>query len=211
MNESHLDPDRAGLWDEHEDNSIPEQAFSDYESLAELYRVTYKYTPCGPHVSALVEFYETIDPYGFNDYPSERHVSRWVHCHELQTLGTWENMAEKGILLRAIMVGSIVEGVDFDTDNIEVPCQPDGLESLEQEKDTGDLWRTLRRVFNDAVKSVNDEANSIWHRTHGCEGCANHWHSEGITEGEWGPFEGSDGVTPIWLDCPECDGAGTII
>lgn len=201
MNDSHLDPDRYGLNDEREDNSIAEQAFSDANGLHDLYRMTYKYTDCGPWLSALVEYYETIEPDGFNDYPSEKHVSRWIHCGELHTLGTWKTMQERGILLRALMVGSIVEGVDQCTDEHEIPCQPEGLESLEREGDSGDLWRTLRRVFYETVEMVNDEAAGIWEATHGCDTCAQHWGKE----------EGCDGGTNIWSDCPECHGHGAII
>jgi hypothetical protein len=201
MNEYHLDPDRYGLNDEQQDNSIAEQAFNYVDSLHELYRLTYKYTACGPWLSALIEYHETIEPDGFNDYPSEKLVSRWVHCGELHTLGTWKTMQERGILLRSLMVGSIVEGVDQCTDNYEVPCQPDRLENDELPEDGGDLANTLKRMFDRAVEAVDIEAESIWHETHGCDTCAKHWGKE----------EGCDGDTNIWLDCPECHGHGAII
>ena len=201
MNEYHLDPDRYGLNDEQQDNSIAEQAFNYVDGLDELYRLTYKYTACGPWLSALVEYYETIEPDGFNDYPSDKLVSKWVHCHELHTLGTWKTMQENGILLRALMVGSIVEGVDQCTDNYEVPCQPDGLEKGELPEDEGDLANTLKRMFDRAVEAVDIEAESIWYETHGCDSCAKHWGKE----------EGCDGDTNIWSDCPECHGDGAII
>lgn len=201
MNEYHLDPDRYGLNDEQQDNSIAEQAFNYVDSLHELYRLTYKYTACGPWLSALVEYYETIEPDGFNDYPSDKLVSKWVHSDELHTLGTWKTMQERGILLRSLMVGSIIEGSDQCTDNYEVPCQPDDLEKDEVAEDEGDLANTLKRMFDRAVEAVDIEAESIWHDTHGCDTCAKHWGKE----------EGCDGDTPIWSDCTECHGDGAII
>lgn len=201
MNEYHLDPDHYGLNDEQQDNTIAEQAFNYVDSLHELYRLTYKYTDCGPWLSALVEYYEIIEPDGFNDYPSDKLVSKWVHSDELHTLGTWKTMQERGILLRSLMVGSIVEGVDECTDNYEIPCQPDVLEKEERQEDEGDLANTLKRMFDRAVEAVDIEAESIWHDTHGCDTCAKHWGKE----------EGCDGDTNIWLDCPECHGDGAII
>mgnify|MGYP007025742624 CR=1 FL=1 len=65
--------------------------------------------------------------------------------------------------------------------------------------------------FYKAVKEVNDEANSIWNDTHGCKTCAKHWHGEGWETGEYGRFEGNDGITPIWTDCPTCQGCGVCI
>ena len=203
MNEYYLDPDRYGLNDEQQDNSIAEQAFNYVDGLHELYRLTYKDTACGPWLSALVEYYETVEPDGFNDYPSEKLVSKWVHCGELHTLGTWKTMQERGILLRALMVGSIVEGVDCGTDEYEIPCQPDDLEKEELQEDEGDLANTLRRMFDRAVEAVDIEAGAIWKETHGCDACAKHW--------DLGKEEGCDGDTPIWSDCPECHGHGAII
>ena len=201
MTEYHLDPDRYGLNDEQQDNSLAESAFNYADGLHELYRLTYKDTACGPWLSALVEYYETIEPDGFNDYPSDKLVSKWVHSDELHTLGTWETMQERGILLRALMVGSIVEGVDYGTDEYEIPCQPDDLVKEEIAEDEGDLFRTLRRLFDRAVKAVDLDAEMIWHATHGCDTCAQHWGKE----------EGCDGDTNIWLDCPKCHGHGAII
>ena len=51
--------------------------FCDYESQHEMYRVFYKYTDCGPWVSVHVD-------------------GCWVHCGDLHTLGTWDQMIRRG-------------------------------------------------------------------------------------------------------------------
>ena len=65
--------------------------FCDYESPHEMYRVFYKDTDCGPWVSVHVHGY-------------------WVHCGDLHTLGTWDQMIRRGVIVDEILIGSIVEG-----------------------------------------------------------------------------------------------------
>lgn len=201
MHNDYLDPDGYGLNDEHLDNQYFKEAFADYASPADLYRALYKYTECGPWLSVQISYWKTIEPDGFNEYPSDQEVSKWVHSGELHTLGTWDDMDERGQLITGMMVGSIVEGVDETTDNHEIEAH-----QLDEEPDE---YRT--RLFR-AVDEVNEEANSIWDNTHGCETCAAHWRGEGLETNEWGEqMEGCDGMTPIWKDCPDCEGAGAVI
>ena len=65
--------------------------------------------------------------------------------------------------------------------------------------------------FYKTVEEVNAEANSIWNDTHGCETCAKHWHDEGLLEWGQGGQNGNDGMTPVWKDCPACQGCGVCV
>lgn len=190
------------------DNEIVKSAFADYDSPCDVYRSTYKYTACGPSVGFEVEYIEVLPPDGFNDYPSEVTRRKWFYCSDLHELGTWKNMDEHGILVTGVSVSSIVEGVDQCTDNHEIDVTPDALGEKETDKDGGELWRTLARLFREAVKAVNDEANEIWHQTHGCETCAKHWEGN---PANWTDNDWDIGETPVWTDCPDCDGHGTVI
>ena len=83
------------------------------------------------------------------------------------TCGAWLAIMDS----RTIMVGSIVEGCDFDTDTI----------TLE--------WPFTKKVFWSALDAVENEADYIWSQTHGCEDCK--------TEGEWG----HDAINPECKTC----------
>lgn len=171
------------------DNQYFAEAFPDADSPAELYRQVYKYTDCGAHLSMQIEYYKTIEPDGFNDFPFDKLVSEWVHCSELHHLGTWKDLDQKGVLVVAMMVGSIVEGVDQCAESIEV-------EANQLDEDLEDYYKR----FYDALDKVDQEAAFIWNDTHGCETCAKHF---GIDlDGE---------LSPVWTDCPDCQGHGTII
>ena len=193
--------------DEHQDNSIVEKAFSDYDSPSDLYRAVYKYTPCGPMVGFQISYWEQIPPDGFNDWGGEKEVSRWVYGDELRKLGTWKDMADQGILILAISVSSIVEGVDQCVDGVEISTCPDDIFNLQIEEDEDDLSKTLSRLFYKTVDEVDAEVDSIWHATHGCETCAKHWagNPDDWTEDEW-----QVGETNVWMDCPDCGGSGTV-
>lgn len=194
------------------DNSTVEAAFADFTGPGEMYRAIYKYTDCGPSVGVCIQYLEVIPPDGFHEYPSEIERSKWVYCDDLYKLGTWADMAHRGELITAICVSSIVEGVDQTTDTHEISCDPDDLESQATPDEGDNLHETLERLFYKAVDAVNDEAGQIWRDTHGCEGCARHWASEGIIEGDYGnPMEGCDGTTWVWKDCPKCQGHGVAI
>lgn len=168
------------------DNKYFAEAFPDADSPAELCRQVYKYTDCGAWMSVRVNYIEVIQPDGFNDYPSEIERSKWIHGDKLHTLGTWADMDERGILVTALMVGSIVEGVDQTTDDYELEANQ-----------TDEEPKHFRTRFDAALKQVEQEADSIWNDTHGCESCAAHFNINLDEE-----------YSPIWKDCPDCNGHG---
>lgn len=190
------------------DNSIVEAAFADYPGPGEMYRAIYKYTACGPSVGFCIRYIEVLPSDGFDEYPHEVERERWLYCDELYRLGTWADMAHRGELIVAVSVSSIVEGVDTTTDIHEVSCDPDYLLQRATFDEGDNLHETLERLFYRALELVKTEADEIWQATHGCETCAKHWASIGITEGMYGPMEGCDGATHIWKDCPDCEGHG---
>lgn len=178
--DDYLDPDRYFGNNEPKDNELVKEAFSEYEGLGDLYRTTYKYTACGPSVGACIE------PGG------------WMYCDSLYKLGTWEDMDKKGQVILALSVGSIVEGVGYDCDTIEIEVH--SFETAE----------ALEAAFDEAVDDVNKQADAIWKETHGCETCEKHWREEGMTTDAYGNELGT-GTTPVWDECPDCGGSGTII
>jgi hypothetical protein len=186
---------------ENLDNQYLAEAFPDAKGLGDLYRQTYKYTACGPWLSAEIQYTKVLETDGYGgDMPYEKEVVEWVHSDDLYSLGTWADMDSKGVLVTALMVGSIVEGVDFGTDERELE-----VKQLDEEP------KAFAERFYKTVEEVNAEANSIWNDTHGCGTCAKHWHGEGWETGEYGRFDGNDGITPIWTDCPACQGCGVCI
>ena len=86
-----------------------------------------------------------------------------------------------------VVVGSIIEGVDYDTKSHELvfPFSEDSF------------WR--------ALDDVEQEAADIWNDTHGCEDC---WDCTQVDE--WGN-ECEFSQWPINPKCTNCDGGGTII
>lgn len=177
---------------EDPDNRYFQQAFPGADSPAELYRQIYAHTSCGAYLSVQIQYYKTIEPDGFNEFPDEQLVSKWVHCGGLSRLGTWKEMDQQGVLVTSLLVGSIVEGCDYGTDNIEVVAN-------QVEEDPSDY----RTRFDVALIEVEEQANSIWNDTHGCESCEAHWVGEGIDlDGE---------MIPVWFECPDCRGQGVSI
>ena len=176
---------------EDPDNRYFAQAFPDADSPAELYRQVYAHTSYGAYLSVQIQYFKTIEPDGFNEFPFDKLVSKWVDCGGLSRLGTWKEMDEQGVLVTSLLVGSIVEGVDYGTDKIE-------LVANQTHEDPSDY----RTRFDAALIEVEQEANAIWNDTHGCKSCAAHWVDEGID---------FDEMSPIWNDCPDCQGQGTII
>lgn len=189
--DDYLDPDRYGLFEEDPDNSIVEQAFADYAGPYDLYRTTYKYTACGPSMGFTIQ-YES-EPQDIEDLGHT--VTKTLYCDDLRSLGTWEDMREHGILILAIGVSSIVEGVDWDVPyrEVDVTVDSDDLAG-------GDPVDVLRRKFDAMVSEVDAEAHSIWCDTHGCDKCAEHWGGEN-----------EYGYITVWADCPECGGGGIVI
>jgi hypothetical protein len=170
-------------------NAFFADAFPDADSPAELYRQVYKYTACGAYLSVLIEYYKTIEPDGFNDFPFDKLVSEWVHCGELGQLGTWKDLDEKGVLVTAMMVGSIVEGVDQCTQDFVLEVQ-----QLDEEPE--DYYKR----FYAALDEVEQEAASIWNDTHGCETCAKHFGIDLDAE-----------LSPVWAECPDCESSGRFV
>ena len=62
--ETYHDPDRAGLNDEHLDNTYLAESFPNANSPAELYRQVYKWTACGAYLSVRLLAFENlfVDP-----------------------------------------------------------------------------------------------------------------------------------------------------
>jgi len=174
---------------EDPDNRYFAQAFPDADSPAELYRQVYKYTDCGAYLSVQIQYNKTSEPDGFNEFPFDQLVSEWVDCGELSRLGTWKEMDQQGVLATAMLVGSIVEGVDEGTDNIEIDAK-----QLDEDPSG------YRARFDAALTEVEQQADSIWNDTHGCETCAEHL---GINL--------DDEMSPIWTKCPDCQGFGVSI
>jgi hypothetical protein len=123
----------------------------------------------------------------------------WVHS------GT---KVPEGVEILGLLVGSIVEGCDEGTS--DYPVIFDGCETPEH---------AVER-YNNALASVDGEADQIWKATHGCPTCALHWLQEGIYEDEKtriDDWKGDDderwqvGATPIWDECPDCGGSGATI
>jgi hypothetical protein len=127
------------------------EAFPDADSPAELYRQVYRYTDCGAYLSVQIQYFKTIEPDGFNEFPFDKLVSEWVHCGELGRLGTWKDLDQQGMLVTTLLVGSIVEGVDYGTDDIEIEAKQ--LEETSSE---------YRKRFDAALTEVEDQAESIW-------------------------------------------------
>jgi len=96
--------------------------------------------------------------------------------------------------IMALSVNSIVEGVDEGTDSHIVDLFDEAFETPEMAAD----------AYARALEEVEKEAADIWNDTHGCETCAKHWNETIETE-----LEGDDGVTPVWVDCPDCGGQGS--
>ncbi len=94
----------------------------------------------------------------------------------------------------ALAVGSIVEGVEQTTITHEI-----AFEHATPEQSAAD--------YSAALDATEKEADEIWRNTHGCPKCAEH---AGFAS-EWGVIEGDDGMTPIWDECPECGGHGSVI
>ena len=126
-------------------------AFEDFgfESLYELYRNTYKCTPCGPSVGALVRSIDKED--------------KWHYCDDLRTLPCFMEMPAKGIEVLRLEVGSIVEGIDLECESVVVELtDPD----------------TFSKNYWAAVDAVNEEACQLWDETHGCPDCFGHGDEE---------------------------------
>ena len=119
---------------------------------------------------------------------SVEHLESAVECfrdiettvYKYTACGAWVDLEEKGW----IRMGSIVEGVDEETDVHELEFGDFTLED-----------------FNQAIDSIEAQVEEIWDRTHGCADCFPD-HPEdplGLC------------INPINPDCGSCEGAGIII
>ena len=106
----------------------------------------------------------------------KRNVYKYTSC------GAWVSEDEQGVTL-----GSIVEGGDegTQTHTLNYPFTID--------------------QFQDALQSVEDEADEIWKATHGCEDCHDHPQVD-----EWGT-DIEFGAWPITPECKTCKGEGASI
>ena len=104
------------------------------------------------------------------------------YCDDLYKISI-ESLANEETYITKIFISSIVEGVDEGTQTITLAdgCTPDTF------------WK--------AVEKINSEASDIWMQTHGCETCAKHFCID-LDE---------EMYSPVWLECPDCDGEGQII
>lgn len=101
---------------------------------------------------------------------AKRSVYNYTDC------GAWINCDESGI-----RVGSIVEGTEDEVEPVKL-TYPFSLNQYQQ-----------------AVESVESEAQLIWMETHGCTGCNQLY---GWTVDDYGP---------VHPDCEQCGGRGVPI
>ena len=201
--DDYLDPDRAGLFDETEDNLIVEAAFADYAGLYDLYRSTYKYTACGPSVGATLRYWQEPAAPAEPDDPG-REVTKTFYCDDLRQWGTWRDLQDAGAVVVAIGASSIVEGVDWEVPWREIDCDADSLAAAAREGE--EPHETLARLYWELIEEVNAEAEAFWNDSHGCETCQEHWQEFGFKNGE-----NEYGYVTVWDECPDCGGHGTVI
>lgn len=101
------------------------------------------------------------------------------------TCGAWMTAGQS-----SITIGSIVEGTDCEVAPVTLS------------------WPFTPAKFWNTLEEIEDEADRIWHETHGCEGCAEKWM---YVDHGGDPITGCDGMTPTHPDCPCCGGAGVVI
>ncbi len=116
----------------------------------------------------------------FGCEPELEHIQRRIYKDT--SCGAWLEVDAEGL-----HVGSIVEGVDWDTPTHTLT--PGEYLAMEE----GDLERWLDRN----IEEVEVEAQEIWDETHGCDGC--------------GPEDPETGYIPVRPDCPRCGGSGEVI
>lgn len=144
------------------------------ENLRQLSRNLYKYTTCGAWLA--VTTHDDREVYG--DYVDD------------VPLGN----------VRSLIVGSIVEGVDYGTEQQEF----DLIEAAEKFETNDEAVAD----FSKLIDWVESEAKFIWDGTHGCETCGKHWAGD---PADWSEDDWKVGETFVWRDCPDCNGCGTVI
>jgi hypothetical protein len=197
------------------DNAHLTEAFPEDSGPYALYRRIYEGTECGASVGALIQFPKpTTVREAYYDSPEDSKPAgltvysetfewepREVWDDDLEKLGTWEEMSQRAEYVDCLIVMSIVEGADRETERVRVDTRWPETEAEQ-----------VRVAFADAVKRVEASAAAIWSASHGCQRCAILWHEEHVVLNDWGEdFEGADGCTPIHADCPQCSGKGVIL
>jgi len=137
----------------------------DAENFARLNRSLYKYTDCGASLGLELWSGEMI----------------WSGSPRLTEIQPGD--------VRAIGVGSIVEGVDEVVEHDFI--YPEAFLNRDEE----DLNPVFVAAYEAVVERVEEAAREIWDRTHGCDDC-------GPDDG-WG--------RPINPECKTCHGEGTIL
>jgi len=143
-------------------NEMLALAFPNEEGPYDLYRHTYKYTPCGPSVGFCIG-------------------GKWVYCDGLRKFGRWSETEE----ITAICVSSIVEGVDQ-----EVPARIIELKEMESpralvekfgkvivavDEEADEIWKATHGCRRCAERAGVDYESSIgvvpvWGECPDCEG-----------------------------------------
>lgn len=189
-----------------EDNDHVREAFADYGSPHDLYRSAYEDTACGrPSIGLTVRYWVNEADFAGNWY--EKDVTRSLYCDELRKLGSWDDIDKAGYLIEMIHVSSIVEGVDRETGSHNLPTRYEQVE-LRLEPGVSTVHEQIAKAFWRAVAEVDNEASEIWNQTHGCPTCGSHWVGD---PDDWSEDDWEIGETPVWSECPECDGDGEII
>ena len=179
------DPNAPYNQEEIMDNSAIKEAFSEFSGPHDVYRMTYKYTDCGPSVGFLMSWEIEADDVDASPNGTGGGIQKFVYCDDLRKFGSWDDLDKNGILITEISVSSIVEGVEQCTDTEFVDC--DGLTFEPAD---------IRKQFDDAVDAVDKQAIEIWKETHGCPDCFDYPEDEDH---------------PIDPDCESCGGSGIII
>lgn len=163
-------------------------AFADYDGPYELARRVYKDTSCGAGVWFTVARTDGEGEIVHENVYSERDMPR-----------TWEEWNTAGVAIVGIYVSSIVEGVEQTTGTYGVDIDDESIPE------------TVAAEFWQAVDTVETESSEIWNETHGCETCAKHWSETGDDDEFADVHFDQGGNVPVWEDCPECGGSGTVI
>jgi hypothetical protein len=126
------------------------------ETMAELQRVIYKYTPCGPAVS--FELHPT-DPYEEEYEPGQEtyRPSPYVYCGDKRAL----TISEPWLAICKIGVSSIVEGSDAEVLPIWLDLE-DYANDANHEGGLADLTKKAVSDFCRIVDEVNTEACALW-------------------------------------------------
>jgi hypothetical protein len=118
------------------------------KGLGDLYRQTYKYTACGPWLSARIQYIKVIESDGFGgDMPFEKEVVEWVHSDDLYSLGTWADMDSQGVLRCLLLL------VDW----IVAWVRPRYRQHQHEVKQLDEEPDVFAKRFDDAVEAVNAE------------------------------------------------------